>query len=66
MTWTPITKPTNTTYVDVNSAQGREKYDDANVLFDDSGTFYDGIDINQWTELAKPASTTYTNVAKPT
>lgn len=53
MAWTSIQKPIATTYTNLNS-QGREQYDQANISYDDSSTFYDGINQDQWTMLAKP------------
>jgi len=53
MAWTTISKPGPATYTNLNS-QGREQYDQATLSYDDSSTFYDGINQDQWTMLAKP------------
>lgn len=65
MTWTSVAKPTSSTYTRVN-APGKEEYDQFDVTYDSSTTYYDGANPNQWTDIAKPVSSTWTNVAKPT
>lgn len=64
MVWTNVIKPTSTTYTPVNPA-GRTQYDQANITYDDSTMYYDGINPNSWTSVTKPTSTTWTNVNKP-
>ena len=41
--WISIAKPTSSTFTTVN-AQGKEQYDQAGLTYDNSLTFYDGID----------------------
>lgn len=53
MTWTSVPKPTSSTYGFVNP-QGKEFYDDANIIYDDPNVFYDGIDEAAWTDIGKP------------
>lgn len=65
MSWQNIPKPTTNAYVTVNPP-GKEQYDQASLTYDDSGTFYDGINPNQWTDVSKPATNAWQNVAKPT
>lgn len=65
MAWTPIAKPTAGVWTDVNP-QGKEQYDQVSITYDDSNTFYDGVNPNQWTSVAKPATNAWVTVAKPT
>lgn len=51
--YTYIPKPTGANYTDVN-AVGKQQYDQATLTYDDSSTFYDGIDIFAYTNVAKP------------
>ena len=51
--YTYLAKPTGTPYTNVNF-QGKEQYDQSNILFDDPLIFYDGVDIDAWINLAKP------------
>ena len=53
MTWISVTKPTSSIWTSVNPA-GKEQYDQASLSYDDSGTFYDGINPSQWTDVPKP------------
>lgn len=64
-TWTNIAKPTGTAYTNAN-AQGKEQYDQTSLTYDDSGTFYDGVNQTAWSSVAKPSGTAWTNIAKPT
>lgn len=52
--YTYITKPVGANYSNVNT-QGREQYDQSTLTYDDSSTFYDGVDINAYTNIAKPS-----------
>ena len=63
--YTYVAKPISSIYTNVN-AQGREQYDQASLTYDDSGTFYDGVDENAYTSVAKPTTSVYTSIAKPT
>ncbi len=63
--YTKIAKPTGTNYTNINP-QGREQYDQANLSYDDSSTFYDGMNPNAYTNLSKPVGMPYTKIAKPT
>lgn len=64
-TYTNITKPVGTIYINQNLIGGKEQYDQANIMYDDSGTFYDGINMSQYTTVSKPSGTSYTNITKP-
>lgn len=65
MAWTKITKPGAQTYTNVNT-QGKEQYDQSNILYDDPNVFYDGVNTAQWTNINKPTTPTWTKVSKPT
>lgn len=64
-TYTNITKPTGTSYSNINSI-GKEQYDQATLTYDSASTFYDGVNLNQYTSVAKPSGTSYTKITKPT
>lgn len=64
MSWITVAKPTSSVYTMVNP-QGREQYDQADIMYDDPDVFYDGVNGTQWTNLAKPVSSTWTKVTKP-
>jgi hypothetical protein len=51
--WTNVPKPTGADYQYANP-QGKEFYDDPNVLYDDPNVFYDGVDLFAWVDVAKP------------
>ncbi len=53
MPWTKVTKPTSTSYTNVNPI-GREHYDDTGVTYDSAIVFYDGVNLSAWTKVAKP------------
>ena len=53
MPWTSISKPTGTPYTTIN-ATGKEQYDQANIAYDDSGIFYDGVNTSAWANVSKP------------
>lgn len=63
--WNNIPKPSAQNYTNVN-AQGKEQYDDINVLYDDPNVFYDGSNPNQWTDINKPTGPIWNSVPKPT
>lgn len=63
-TYTNITKPSGTSYTNMNS-MGKEQYDQSTLSYDDSATFYDGYNPSQYTSVTKPSGTIYTNIAKP-
>lgn len=65
MAWTTVPKPRAQTYSNLNP-MGKEQYDQATLVYDDSGTFYDGINPAQWTDIAKPTTPSWTKVNKPT
>ena len=54
MSWTNVAKPTGTTYTNVNP-QGKEQYDQSDVIYDSATTYYDGVNTNQWTDVSKPS-----------
>lgn len=54
-TYTNITKPSGTSYTNQNGG-GREQYDQSTLMYDDSSTYYDGINPNQYTNISKPAN----------
>ncbi len=64
MPYTYIPKPSagNYTYANPN---GKEQYDQFDVIYDSTTTFYDGANPNQYTKIAKPSAGTYTYIAKP-
>lgn len=62
--WTKVNKPSAQTYTNVNG-QGKEQYDQIDVLYDDPIVFYDGSNPNQWTDIPKPTTPMWNNVAKP-
>ena len=65
MPYTNVPKPSAQTYTNTNP-MGKEQYDEPSLTYDDSSTFYDGVNPSQYTAVSKPASTIYTNVSKPT
>lgn len=64
-TYTNIPKPSGTSYTPINTAGGKEMYDEASLTYDDPNTYYDGTNPNQYTSVAKPSGTAYTIIAKP-
>ncbi len=64
MSYTNVPKPILPTYSNSN-AMGKEQYDQADLAYDDSSTFYDGINQSQYTNTAKPTLPSYTNIPKP-
>lgn len=65
MAWTSVAKPTSSLWTTVTFS-GKEFYDDPNVEYDDSDTYYDGVNPLQYTSVPKPTSSLWTKVAKPT
>lgn len=64
--WTNISKPSVTTYTNINPA-GRVTYDDSTVLYDDPTVYYDGSIPGLWTDIAKPNNgTTVVRAGKAT
>lgn len=55
MTYTKVNKPTGTTYTNVN-AVGKQQYDQSDVYYDDTTTFYDGINYSAYTSVSKPTT----------
>lgn len=51
--YTNIPKPVGANYTNLN-AQGREQYDQADLSYDDSSTYYDGVNQLAYTNVAKP------------
>ena len=64
MTWTKVTKPTDSTYTRVNP-QGKEEYDQSEITYDSAVTFYDTLNESAWGKTAKPTGSTWTKVTKP-
>ena len=62
--YTKISKPVGTSYTTVNPI-GKEQYDQASLAYDDSSTYYDGLNPNLYTKVSKPSGTSYTKIAKP-
>jgi hypothetical protein len=62
--YTKLTKPTGTGYTNQNSV-GKEQYDQATLTYDDSSTFYDGVNQGLYSKLNKPSGTSYTKLIKP-
>jgi len=48
-TYTNITKPSGTSYTNLNPV-GKQQYDDSNLAYDDSSSFYDGTDADLYTK----------------
>lgn len=65
MVYINIQKPLTASYSSVNPS-GKEQYDQADITYDSSTTFYDGSNPNMYTMVNKPSSTAYTNINKPT
>lgn len=59
--YTNIPKPTGTPYTTVNPI-GKEQYDQANILYDDTTIFYDGFNPTVYTNVAKPSSPTWNSL----
>lgn len=53
--WTNVAKPTSSIWTSINPV-GKEQYDQASLSYDDSGTYYDGVNPSQWTDVAKPTN----------
>lgn len=64
MSWTNIPKPTTPTWTNENP-QGKEQYDQVDIMYDQSDTYYDGINPAQWTGVVKPTTPAWTNIPKP-
>lgn len=64
MAWTNIPKPVGPTWTNTNP-MGKEQYDQADIQYDSSTTFYDGINPSQWTDVNKPTGPVWTKVPKP-
>lgn len=52
MAWTNIPKPTGVNYTNLNPI-GKEQYDQATLTYDDSSTYYDGVNPNQWSSVQR-------------
>lgn len=63
MAWTTVAKPTGTPYTAV-SPQGKEMFDDPNVLYDDSTIFFDGVNTTAWGNILKPTGNTVISILK--
>lgn len=57
-------KPTSSVY-SYSNFQGKETFDDADVIYDDADVFYDGVDNAAYTNISKPTSSVYSYVSKP-
>lgn len=58
--YTNVTKPAGTIYTNQNSV-GKIQYDQVDILYDDTGTFYDGVNEGLYTNVTKPAPGGYGN-----
>jgi len=65
MTYTNVAKPTGAPYTTPNP-QGRQTYDQAELIYNDADTFYDGVNTTAYVSVAKPTGSVYTLIAKPT
>lgn len=64
MSWVSVNKPSVRSWTNVNPL-GRETYDDATAIYDDSDVFYDGQNPNAWTNTAKPTTSSWVSISKP-
>lgn len=64
MIYTNIPKPGAQTYTSINT-QGKQQYDQTDILYDSAMVFYDSINTGAYTNVSKPVSQIYTNVTKP-
>lgn len=62
--YTYIPKPTSSTYTFINF-QGKEMYDQSEIIYDDPNTFYDGSNPNAYTYIPKPTNSVYAYIPKP-
>lgn len=53
MAWTKVSKPSSTSYTNVNFT-GKQEYDQFDVTYDDASTYYDSFNPSMWTSVAKP------------
>lgn len=51
--YTRVSKPTGVPYTTVNPP-GKEQYDQGSLSYDDSATYYDGMNPNAYVNVAKP------------
>jgi hypothetical protein len=58
MSWSKINKPTGATYTRVNILS-KEEYDQSDISYDSSVTYYDGGNENEWAKLSKPSDDTW-------
>lgn len=56
--WTNIPKPNNANYTSVNPI-GKEQYDQTDLIYDSTATYYDGVNLGAWTNVNKPTSAGY-------
>lgn len=61
MAYTNITKPTGTSYTNLNGI-GKYQYDQADIAYDDSAIFYDGYGNSLYTNIAKPIDGDFTTI----
>jgi len=61
-TYTTISKPTGTTYENLNPV-GKQQYDQDTISYDDATIFYDGLNPGQYTNITKPTYSVTTIVA---
>lgn len=53
MAWNTVNKPTSLAWTTVNP-MGKEQYDQSSLMYDDPGTYYDGVNPSEWTDVPKP------------
>lgn len=54
--YTYVPKPTGAPYTLVNPA-GKQMYDEESISYDDSSTYYDGVNPTAYTYVPKPTTT---------
>lgn len=54
MSWTTVPKPSAGSYTNVNPV-GRQQYDQSDVTYDSSTTYYDSNNLMAWTNVATPS-----------
>lgn len=58
--YTYVPKPTGSPYTLVNPV-GKQMYDESSITYDDSSTYYDGVNPNAYTYVPKPVTSLVTS-----